>query len=133
MIDVIHQIEAVRREVGPGRLPAGEGHTVTLSRTYRAAIDDVWDALTDPKRIGRWFLPISGDYRLGGRYQFEGNAGGEILECERPQRLKVSWVYMDTGNPADVSEVELRLTPDGAEATTLELEIGRASCRERVY
>ena len=121
MIDVIHQIEAVRREVGPGRLTAGEGHTVTLSRTYRAAIDDVWDALTDPKRIGRWFLPISGDYRLGGRYQFEGNAGGEILECERPQRLKVSWVYMDTGNPADVSEVELRLTPDGAEATTLEL------------
>ena len=84
-------------------------------------MDDVWDALTDPGRIGRWFLPISGDYRLGGRYQFEGNAGGEILECDKPNRLKVSWVYMDTGNPADVSEVELRLTPDGDDATTLEL------------
>jgi len=122
MIDVIRQIEAVHREVGQGRLPAGEGHAVTLRRTYIAPIDDVWDALTDPERIGRWFLPISGDYRLGGRYQFEGNAGGEILECDKPTRLKVSWVYMDTGNPADVSEVVLRLTPEGDDATTLELE-----------
>ena len=121
MIDVIREIEAVRRTVGPGRLAAGEGHTVTLSRTYAAPIDDVWDALTDPTRIGRWFLPISGDFRLGGRYQFEGNAGGEILDCDKPNRLKVSWVYMDTGNPADVSEVELRLTPESDESTTLEL------------
>jgi hypothetical protein len=27
------------------------------------------------------FLPISADYRVGGRFQFEGNAGGEILVC----------------------------------------------------
>ena len=73
-------------------------------------MEEVWDALTDPERIGRWFLPISGDYRLGGRYQFEGNAGGEILECERPRRLRVSWVYGEVSSPADVSEVELRLT-----------------------
>ena len=121
MIDVIREIEAVRRSVGPGRLPAGDGHTVTLSRTYPAPIDEVWDALTDPERIGRWFLPISGDYRLGGRYQFEGNAGGEILECDKPNRLKVSWVYMDTGDPADVSEVVLHLTPETDASTTLEL------------
>ena len=121
MIDVIREIEAVRRTVGPGRLPAGEGHTVTLSRTYAARIDEVWDALTDPQRIGRWFLPISGDFRLGGRYQFEGNAGGEILECDKPNRLKVSWVYMDTGSPTDVSEVVIRLIPESDESTTLDL------------
>ena len=33
-----------------------------------AAIDDVWDACTNPERIPRWFLPVSGDLRLGGRY-----------------------------------------------------------------
>ena len=44
----------------------------------------MWDACTDPERIGRWFLPVSGDLRLGGRYQLEGNAGGEILRCEPP-------------------------------------------------
>ena len=110
MIDIVKQIEAVQREVGSGTLAAGEGHAVRLRRTYDASMEEVWDALTDPERIGRWFLPISGDYRLGGRYQFEGNAGGEILACERPRRLRASWVYGEVSSPADVSEVELRLT-----------------------
>ena len=122
MIDIVREIEAVQREVGSGRIAAGEGRVVRLRRTYPAAIDDVWDALTNPERIGRWFLPISGDFRLGGSYQFEGNAGGRIVACERPHRLAATWVYMDTGNPADISEVEVRLSEAGAEATTLELE-----------
>lgn len=122
MIDIVREIEATQREVGTGRLDAGEGRVVRLRRTYDAPIDEVWDALTSPERIGRWFLPISGDYRIGGRYQFEGNAGGEILSCDRPNRLKVSWVYGEVTSPADVSEVEVRLTPAGDGATTLELE-----------
>ena len=100
-----------QREVGTGRHAAGEGHVVRLRRTYDAPIEDVWDALTNPERIGRWFLPISGDYRLGGRYQFEGNAGGEILDCERPHRLRVSWVYGEVTEPGERLELELRLTP----------------------
>ena len=122
MIDIVREIDAVQREVGTGGIAAGEGRVVRLRRTYPAAIDDVWDALTNPERIGRWFLPVSGDFRLGGHYQFEGNAGGTIVACERPHRLAATWVYADTGNPADVSEVELRLTEAGTEATTLELE-----------
>jgi uncharacterized protein YndB with AHSA1/START domain len=121
MIDVIREIEATQREVGSGQIAAGEGHTVTLRRRYNAPIEEVWDALTNPERIGRWFLPISGDYRIGGRYQFEGNAGGTIESCDRPNRLKVTWVYMDTGNPADISELEVRLTPAGDDATIFEL------------
>jgi uncharacterized protein YndB with AHSA1/START domain len=122
MIDVIKQIEAVQREVGPGMLAAGEARAIRLRRTYDAPIEDVWDALTSPERIGRWFLPISGDYRVGGRYQFEGNAGGEIVACERPHRLRATWVYGEPASPADVSEVELRLTSSDADSTTLELE-----------
>ena len=120
MIDVIHQIEAIQREVGPGRLPAGEGRTIRLQRTYEAPIDDVWAAFTEPERLSRWFLPVSGDFRLGGRYQFEGQAGGEILECERPTRFKVTWKYADTGSPADTSEVEVRLAPNGDDRTDLD-------------
>lgn len=122
MIDVIQQIEAIHREVGTGRIPAGEGRSIRLRRTYDAPIADVWDALTDPQRISRWFLPVSGDFRLGGRYQFEGNAGGEILACERPNRLKATWVYGDPNDPGAVSEVEVRLSPDGAEATVFDFE-----------
>jgi hypothetical protein len=46
MIDIVREIDAVQREVGHGRIPAGEGRMIRLHRTYDAAIDDVWDALT---------------------------------------------------------------------------------------
>jgi uncharacterized protein YndB with AHSA1/START domain len=122
MIDIVREIEATRREVGTGRIAAGEGHAVRLRRTYGAPIEEVWDALTSPERIGRWFLPITVEARLGGHYQLEGNAGGEILACDRPNRLKVSWVYGVAASPRDISEVEIRLSPAGEGATDLELE-----------
>lgn len=121
MIDIVNEIQAVQREVGSGRIAAGDGRVIRLRRTYDAPIAEVWDALTDPARISRWFLPVSGDFRLGGRYQFEGNAGGEIVSCERPNRLLVTWKYADTGSPADVSEVEVRLSQSGDDATVFEL------------
>ena len=122
MIDVVKQLKAIEREVGEGQLAAGEARVVRLRRAYGASIDEVWDALTSPERIGRWFLPVSGDFRVGGRYQLEGNAGGEILVCERPNRLRISWVYGEPTSPTDRSEVEVRLTSAGDESTILELE-----------
>ena len=120
MKDIMDELTAVHREVGAGKVPAGEGRTVLLRRTYLAEVDDVWDALTNPERIPRWFLPISGDLALGGRYQLEGNAGGEILRCDAPHLIKVTWVFGD--GPADASEVEVRLAPGEAGQTVLELE-----------
>ena len=121
MIDIAREIDAVQREVGTGRLAAGEAHTITLRRTYDAPIEDVWDALTTPERINRWFLPVSGDLRLGGTFQFEGNAGGSIVACDRPRRLLVTWGMGPAEDAASASEVEIRLTRDAAETTTLEL------------
>ena len=118
MIDIVQHIEATTREVGRATTPTGEGRVIRLRRDYAAPIDDVWDALTDPERIGRWFLPISGDLRLGGSFQFEGNAGGRILECDRPNRLHVTWAYGE----GDASNIQLRLTPVDDERTTFELE-----------
>ena len=121
MIDIAREIDAVHREVGRGRLAAGDAHTITLRRAYTASADEVWDALTTPERISRWFLPISGDLRLGGTFQFEGNAGGSIVACDRPNRLLVTWGMGPADDPASASEVEIRLTPAGDETTTLEL------------
>jgi uncharacterized protein YndB with AHSA1/START domain len=95
MIDVPGEIGGTHREVREGRVPTGEARTVLVRRTYPAPIEDVWDAITDASRISRWFLPVTGDFRLGGKYQLEGNAGGEILRCEPPRLLKVSWIYGD--------------------------------------
>jgi len=122
MIDLVREIGAIQRTTGDRDTAAGNGKAVVLEREYDASIEEVWDALTTPERISRWFLPISGDYRVGGRYQLEGNAGGEILACERPSRFKVTWFYGEPATPADVSEVEVRLSPVTSERTRLELE-----------
>lgn len=93
-----------------------EGDAVVLQRTYDTTIDDMWDAITNTDRIPRWFAPVTGDLRLGGTFQVEGNAGGEILACEPPHRFRISWVFGD-----DASEVEVRLSASDGGRTTLEL------------
>src|SRR5262245_14238427 len=110
MIDIVREIDSVRRETGEGATPAGAGRFVRLQRDFDSPIEDVWDAFTNPTRVGRWFLPISGDYRLGGRYQFEGNAGGEILACEQPTYLKATWIFGEQATEAPSSIVEVRLS-----------------------
>ncbi|GAA2852997.1 SRPBCC family protein [Streptosporangium fragile] len=122
MIDIIGEINAVHRETGRRRIPAGEGRTVLVRRSYDAPVEDVWDALTDPDRIGRWFLPVTGDLRPGGNYQLKGNAGGEILRCEPPRLLKVTWVYGEDPAEADIGEVEVRLSSGPGGETVFELE-----------
>jgi uncharacterized protein YndB with AHSA1/START domain len=120
MKDIIEELQAVSRSVGAGKVPAGEGQMVALHRTYRADIEDVWDAITNPERISRWFLPISGEFRVGGHYQLEGNAGGEILRCEPPKLLQATW--LGGGAPAGTSEIEVRLSQVGDDQTELVLE-----------
>src|SRR3979409_640310 len=93
MIEVTQQIDAVQREVGTRVLDSGEVRTVTISQSYHAPIDDLWDACTNPDRIPRWFLPISGDLRLNGRYQLEGNAAGTIESCDPPRSFRATWEF----------------------------------------
>ena len=120
MKDLLDELTAAHRELGKGSVPAGEAYAVVLRRRYDAEIEDVWDAITTAERLGRWFLPVSGDLKLGGRYQLEGNAGGEILECEPPRRLKVSWLFGPEAKDG-TSEVEVRLAPAQDGATDFEL------------
>lgn len=61
MIDVTHQINAVTRTVGSKTMEAGEARVITISQTYATDVEDLWDACTNPDRIPRWFLPVSGD------------------------------------------------------------------------
>ncbi|TPQ17043.1 SRPBCC family protein [Streptomyces sporangiiformans] len=116
MIDVTHQINAVRRQVGKRMFKAGEARVVTVSQTYDSDVEDVWDACTNAERIPRWFLPVSGDLTPGGRYQLEGNASGTIERCDPPKGFAATWEY-----DGHVSWIELRLTPDAEGGTRFEL------------
>lgn len=90
--------------------------TVVIRRRYATEPEDLWDAITDPDRIVRWFLPLSGDLREGGRFSLEGNASGTIVRCDKPREIGLTW---EIG--PDSTDVTLRLVPDG-DATVLELE-----------
>lgn len=118
--DLLSDVDAVERKVAEHDVGGRQAHEVTLARTYDAPIDDVWSACTEADRIGRWMLPVTGDLRVGGSYQLEGNAGGDILECEPPTRFKITWIFGDPG-PDPFSEVEVRLaaTPEGGTTLTL--------------
>ena len=69
-----------------------------------------------PDRIPRWLGPISGDLRLGGHDQLEGNAGGTIETCDPPRHLGVTWEY-----EGGISWVDVHLAESGDD-TTLRLE-----------
>jgi uncharacterized protein YndB with AHSA1/START domain len=108
--EVEQQINDVCREVGTRALDSGEARTVTISRSYDAAIEDVWDACTNAERLPRWFLPIDGDLRVGGRYRLTGNAEGTIERCEPPRSLSATWEF---GGQVSWIELHLSTEPDG--------------------
>jgi len=117
MIEVAEQINSVRRVVGTRVLEAGEARTVTVTQSYDATVEEVWDGCTNPERIGRWFLPVSGDLRIGGRYQLQGNAGGTIERCDPPKSFAATW---ELGGGVTWIEVRLTAKPDGS--TVFELQ-----------
>lgn len=107
-MDIVSQLDAISRQLAQRADASGAMVVVTVGRRYPATVSDVWSALTDPERVRRWFLPLTGDLRAGGTYRLEGNASGDILACEPPDHLTITF-----GGPTSV--VDLRLVGEGAE------------------
>lgn len=95
---------------------SGETYQVILERVFDTDAADLWDACTSGERLSRWFEPVRGDLALGGRYALtKSGTEGDILRCEPPQHLAVTWEY--EGN---VSHVDVDLSPTD-ERTVLRL------------
>lgn len=116
-IDVTHHVSNVARSVGTRMLEAGEARVMTVSRVYPTDQEDLWDACTNPERISRWFLPVSGDLEVGGRYSLEGNADGTVEECDPPNRFAATWEF-----GGEVSWIEVRVTEEGPGRARFTLE-----------
>lgn len=121
MVEVSKQIASVGRELRSDKI---ENHDVTIQRltqSYPADLADVWDAVTSADRITRWFLPVSGDLQVGGRYQLQGNAGGKVLECTPPADGTASYrVTWEMGG--GITWLTVRCTAEDNDNTSVELE-----------
>jgi uncharacterized protein YndB with AHSA1/START domain len=85
-------------------IPAGPARVAVFTRVYQTTLEDLWDACTSPDRLRRWYVPVSGDLRVGGQFKQVNMGSGTVLECDPPRFLKLS-----LGGGAD--EIELRLSP----------------------
>lgn len=102
------------RILGSLRSADGVG-IVRLEERFDTDMDDLWSALTDPRRLARWLGEVEGDLRPGGqfraRYFASGWEGtGRVEVCEPPQRLLISTKSAD--EPDGVIEVTLTVERD---------------------
>lgn len=115
-LDLDRMFGAVDRELQSREYRGKPARAVVLRRTFETTVEDLWNAVTTQERIGRWLTPVTGELRLGGRFQLTGNAAGEILACEPPRHLAVTWEFAGA-----VSWVEVTLAAHG-DGAALELQ-----------
>src|ERR1017187_10018672 len=89
------------RIVGSLRSEDGRG-AVRMEDRYGTDIEDLWSALTDPRRLARWIAEVKGDLRLGGefhaRFTSSWEGPGRVDACEPPRRLLLR---MSPGRPEE--------------------------------
>lgn len=116
-IDIASHLGAVSRVV-EDREHAGQPVKVVIaSRAYDTTVDDLWDALTNPERLPRWFAKVEGELKLGGRFQVKGNAGGAITACTPPHSFSATWEM----GPA-ISWINVMIAPTKSGGAHLTLE-----------
>jgi len=111
VIDIASVLGPVTRTVKSCEKDGKPASTVTLTRLYDTDVDDLWNVLTNAERIPRWFLPIEGDLKLGGKYQLKGNAGGTITTCTPPRHFAATWEF-----GGGVSWIDVKLAPARGQA-----------------
>lgn len=94
---------------------AGGAGVVRMEDRFDTGIDDLWSALTEPRRLARWLGEFDGDLRLGGKFRARFYASGwdgtgRVEACQPPRRLLVT-TKADGGSYEEV--IEAVLTADG--------------------
>ena len=99
-----------------GSLRSADGKGIArMEDRFDTDIDDLWSALTNPRRLARWMGEVEGDLRLGGEFRarflasgWEGT--GRVEACEPPRRL-----LLLTEQPGQTGEhvIEVTLAADG--------------------
>ncbi|GAA3525662.1 hypothetical protein GCM10022234_23440 [Aeromicrobium panaciterrae] len=87
--------------------------TVRVEDVFDTDLADLWNAITDPARLARWLVTVTGDLRLGGEFHATFTSSwdgpGRIEVCEQGQRLLVTM----TPGTDDETVIEAVLTAEG--------------------
>jgi uncharacterized protein YndB with AHSA1/START domain len=126
-------------------MKTGDGLLLALSRVLPAARPAVWEALTNPPQLARWWGPagfsipvVEFDARVGGSYRIamqppEGepfHLRGEFREVDPPSRLALTFNW-DPPDPDDRETLaELTLEEHG-EQTEVRFSQGPFATEER--
>ena len=98
--------------IGSIRATDGVG-VIRMEDHYDTTPDDLWSALTDPRRLARWVADVEGDLTLGGEIRATFTSGwegsGRVDVCEPAQRLVVT---MSPGTDVE-TVIEAVLSADG--------------------
>lgn len=99
--------------------------TARVSKTMDALADEVWDALTTPRKLKTFFFgaDVESDFRVGSsirmRGEFKGKPyedKGEVLAADKARRLSFSHYSPASGapdTPENYHVVTYELTPEG--------------------
>jgi uncharacterized protein YndB with AHSA1/START domain len=102
------------RTLGTLRAADGTG-IVRLEDRFDTDVDDLWSALTEPRRLARWLGEVDGDLQQGGEFRARFFASGwegtcRVDACEPPRRLLL--LTKSEGEPDGVFEVALTADRD---------------------
>jgi uncharacterized protein YndB with AHSA1/START domain len=100
---------------------AGDGarRSVRFERRLDADVEDVWQALVEPERLGRWLAEATIDARVGGNVELRfgdepgGLVTGSIRVFDPPRVLEYDWTYPGESE----SVIRFELTPSGSGTT----------------
>jgi uncharacterized protein YndB with AHSA1/START domain len=107
---------------GPASLEFPNELEILLSREFQAPIELVFDVLTKPEHLAKWFAPFedtitvcSIDLRVGGNYHIvfvtedgtECSFRGTYLEVEAPTRTVETWQFEGWPDVEAVETVDL--------------------------
>ncbi len=120
---------------GPAVIKFPSDLEIVTTREFDAPIELVFDVLTKPEHVSKWFAPFdhkmtvcSIDLRVGGDYHMafvtedgtECSFRGTYLEVEPPKRTVETWLFEGWPNAEAVETVEL-LETDGVTKMTMTL------------
>ena len=79
--------------IGTLRSIDGKG-VVRMEGRYDTDIDDLWSAISEPRRLARWIAKVDGDLHVGGAckatFTSSWEGPGRVDVCEPPHRLLVT-------------------------------------------